>query len=70
VNPFGIQEVTIDQVNLQYAVLSVWDEESQSATYFLQPVWQFKGLTDSGDIIEIYVQAVDQEFVAPAPEIR
>lgn len=65
VNPFGIAEVTVDQVNLQYAVLSVWDETSQTATYYLQPVWQFKGLTDSGDIIEIYVQAVDAEYVTP-----
>lgn len=64
-NPFGISEVTIDQVNLQYAVLSVWDEETQTVTFFLQPVWQFKGLTDSGDIIEIYVQAVDEAFVTP-----
>jgi hypothetical protein len=63
-NPFGIAEVTIDQVNLQYAVLSVWDEETQSVTYFLQPVWQFTGLTDAGDIMEIYVQAIEAEFVA------
>lgn len=64
-NPFGIQEVTIDEVNLQYAVLSVWDEMTQTSAFFMQPVWQFKGLTDSGDIIEIYVQAVATDYVSP-----
>jgi hypothetical protein len=68
VNPFGIAEVTIDQVNLQYAVLSVWDETSQTATFYLQPVWQFKGLTDTGDIIEMYVQAVDGEYITPTAQ--
>lgn len=67
INPFGIESVTIDQVNLQYAVLSVWDDETQTPTFFLQPVWQFKGQTDTGDVIEIYVQAVEQEYVAPPP---
>ncbi|NIR96294.1 MAG: hypothetical protein GWO08_22465, partial [Gammaproteobacteria bacterium] len=65
VNPFQIAEVTISEVHLQYAVLTVWNEETQSPIFYLQPVWQFKGLTDSGDIIEIYVQAVDSEYVSP-----
>jgi hypothetical protein len=63
VNPFGIKEVIIDQVDLQYAVLSVWDEETQTSTFTLQPVWQYKGVTDSGDLIDIYVQAAAAEYV-------
>lgn len=61
--PFTIEEVTIDEVTLEYAVLSIWDEETQTSSYILQPVWQYSGLTNNGDIIEIFVQAIEAEFV-------
>ncbi|MFZ0547396.1 MAG: hypothetical protein WAM60_18260, partial [Candidatus Promineifilaceae bacterium] len=63
INPFMISQVTISEVNLQYAVLSVWDETTQSASFFLQPVWQFKGTTDTNSTIEIYVQAIDSQYI-------
>jgi hypothetical protein len=62
---FGIRQATINEITLQYTVVTLFDEETGAVTLFLQPVWQFKGLTDTGEIIEIYVQAVDESFVAP-----
>jgi hypothetical protein len=62
---FGIRQATINEITLQYTVVTLFDEETGAVTLFLQPVWQFNGLTDTGEIIEIYVQAVDESFVAP-----
>jgi hypothetical protein len=61
--PYQINQVTIDMIDLIYIFTPVWDNETQLATYYLQPAWRFQGATDTNENIDIFVQAVPSEYV-------
>jgi hypothetical protein len=73
--PFRYEQVQIDTVELAYVVTYFWPEESivggdviverVSPTIFLQPAWAFKGTTDNGDTIHLFVQAADPAYLQP-----
>jgi hypothetical protein len=65
--PYQIKQVTIDQVDLVYTAIPVYDEATSQLSYTLQLVWRFRGTADTNEIIEIFVQAVESSFIAPAP---
>ncbi|MCI0396869.1 MAG: hypothetical protein L0322_18280, partial [Chloroflexi bacterium] len=56
--PYQIGQVTIDQVDLVYAVIGTYDESTQTTQFILSPAWRFKGTTDTNELIDIYVQAI------------
>jgi hypothetical protein len=62
---YGIREVTITQVDLLYSVNFVYNEEnySEPPLIIVQPVWRFTGTTDTNEIVEIFVQAVADEYI-------
>lgn len=60
----SIGQVTIDQVELVYAVVSVYDEATQTSRFLFSPAWRFHGTTDRQELIDIYVQAVPDTLVA------
>ncbi len=63
-----IGQVTIDQVELVYAVISVYDEATQTSRFLFSPAWRFHGTTDRQEMIDIYVQAVPDALIAsPIP---
>lgn len=64
----SIGQVTIDQVELVYAVISVYDEATQTSRFLFSPAWRFHGTTDRQEMIDIYVQAVPDALIAsPIP---
>lgn len=65
--PSPISQVNIDKVELiyTYSYLPSVDGSDSGATY-LQPAWRFTGTTDTGELVEIIVQAVSPEFLQPA----
>jgi hypothetical protein len=67
VEPYLIGQVTIEQVDLIYTVTTVFDEDNSNGRFLVQPVWRFKGSADTNEIVEIFVQAVDNDFVS-APD--
>ncbi|GAB4162753.1 MAG: hypothetical protein Fur0021_37260 [Candidatus Promineifilaceae bacterium] len=60
----SIGQVTINQVELVYAVVSVYDEATQTSRFLFSPAWRFQGTTDRQEMIDIYVQAVPDTLVA------
>ena len=60
----GIGQVTIEQVELVYAVISVYDEATQTSRFLFSPAWRFQGTTDRQEMIDIYVQAVPDALIA------
>ncbi|MBE2198406.1 MAG: hypothetical protein IAE79_07320 [Anaerolinea sp.] len=63
VDPYKITDVTIDQIDLVYQYSPVFSENQGVTAFMWQPAWRFKGMTNTDEIIEIYVQAVPGEFV-------
>ena len=60
----SIEQVTINQVDLIYAVISTYEEATQTSRFLFSPAWRFLGTTDRQEIIEIYVQAVPDTLIA------
>jgi hypothetical protein len=67
--PFRYEEVTVNSVELAYASTYIFPEEDErtgfdQSTLILQPTWKFTGTADNGDIIDLFVQAVDEAYLA------
>lgn len=68
-NPYEFEQVTVDAVRLIYK--RTMDRPAQPEQNlqtlppltYIQPVWQFSGHTDNGDVIEFFVQAVDPAYL-------
>ena len=66
--PVPITEVNIDKVELVYYYTFVNDPEYDGPGQdWLQPAWRFTGTTNTGEMIEITVQATATDFVQPPP---
>jgi hypothetical protein len=61
--PERIRLVTIHEISMLYSVAPIFDSFTEPPRYVVQPVWRFKGETNTREIIEIYVQAVTDEFI-------
>jgi hypothetical protein len=65
VDPYQFTRVTINEVKLTYLQIfdvENFDQQSRPPEY-LQPAWEFSGVTDNGDKIVLRVQAVAPEFL-------
>jgi hypothetical protein len=63
-----IRQVTIQEIDLLYHVTPILiglagPQGRGERSFIIQPLWRFKGETDTNEIIEIYVQAVTGEFI-------
>lgn len=66
--PVPITQVNIDKVELIYYYTFVNDPEYDGPGQdWIQPAWRFSGMTDTGEIVEITVQATDPGFIQPVP---
>jgi len=66
--PVPITQVNIDRVELIYTYTFVSDPEFDGpGEDWLQLAWRFSGVTDTGELVEITVQAVAPEFIQPVP---
>jgi hypothetical protein len=65
--PERIRLVTINEITMLYSVAPIFDDYNEPPRYVVQPVWRFKGETNTNEIIEIYVQAVTDEFIQEQP---
>jgi hypothetical protein len=61
--PTSIRRVTIHEITMLYSVAPIFENFHEPPRHVVQPVWRFKGETDTNEIIEIYVQAVTDEFI-------
>jgi hypothetical protein len=66
-NPYQINQVAFDQIDLVYTAVPVYDDAAAQISYTLQLVWRFRGTADTDEIVEIYVQAVEGTYVSPSP---
>jgi LysM repeat protein len=63
-------DVTIERVELVYltnnpAYRDGENTETAAAQDFLQPAWHFQGRYSNGDVLDILVQALEQEYLSP-----
>jgi hypothetical protein len=74
--PFRYGEVQISGAELVYYITYLYPEgafdgdvmvEPVYPTIYLQPAWGFSGTADNGDEIKLFVQAVAEEYLLPAP---
>lgn len=65
--PVPISQVNIDKVELVYgySFTPAPDGNGPGGTW-MQPAWRFTGTTDTGEIVELLVQAVAPEYLQPA----
>lgn len=65
--PVPISQVNIDKAELiySYSYTPSPDGTGPGGTW-IQPTWRFTGTTDTGEIVELLVQAVAPEFLQPA----
>ncbi|MCP5098080.1 MAG: hypothetical protein GY943_21240 [Chloroflexi bacterium] len=67
--PFIYEQFTVNTVELVYFYSYIYPDYDEEIRYFepptvvLQPVWQFSGEADNGDLIELYVEAVAPEYL-------
>lgn len=64
---YKIGQATINEVSLIYIFSPVYNEETTETQFYLQPAWQFRGETDTNEVITLYVQAVDPSLVQVPP---
>lgn len=65
VDPYQFTEITIDEVKLAFMRIydfEGFDKRSRPPEY-IQPAWEFTGVTDNGDTIQLRVQAVAPEYL-------
>jgi hypothetical protein len=65
--PERIRLVTIHEISMLYSVAPIFDSFTEPPRYVVQPIWRFKGETNTREIIEIYVQAVTDAFIQEQP---
>jgi hypothetical protein len=58
-----IRQVNISRYDLVYTVAYVYEDYTQPPTLVIQPVWRFSGEANNGELVEIYIQAVADEFI-------
>jgi hypothetical protein len=58
-----IRQVNITQADLIYTITYVFTSHTEPPTLIIQPAWRFSGATNTSEIVEIYVQAVADEFI-------
>ena len=58
-----IRQVNITRYELVYTVAYVYEDYTQPPTLVIQPAWRFSGEANNGELVEIYVQAVADEFI-------
>lgn len=65
--PVPIGQVNIDKVELvyTYSYTPAPDDSGPGGTW-QQPAWRFTGVTDTGELVELLVQAVAPEYLQPA----
>jgi LysM repeat protein len=67
--PFSHPNVTIDRVELVYYAVNpniqAYDPTVSERDPYMQPVWHFHGYYESGEEIDIVIQALKQEFLSP-----
>ena len=68
-------QVTISEVSLGYRYVYIYDDvlvegdmvvdvaPAGPPAFYIQPVWQFRGTTEHGDLVTFYVQAVAPEYL-------
>lgn len=66
--PYRVNRATIEQVDLVYLFSPIFDDTYRVVQFVIQPAWRFSGSTDANEIIEIFVQAVQPEYVQSASE--
>lgn len=66
-DPYKINQVTIDSVDMIYGLSAIFEEGRSDPRMLLQPAWRFQGVTDANEGITFIVQAVADEFLAPTP---
>ena len=61
---------TIEKVELMYYATdpAYYDETLEPGEVYLQPVWYFQGHNENGDEVNIYIQALRQEYLLPQTE--
>jgi hypothetical protein len=63
-DPYQISQVIMTEVDLIYTVNAIYEENNNSSRFIMQPVWRFKGTTNNNEVIEIFVQAVEESYLA------
>jgi len=58
-----IREVNITRADLIYNISYIFEERNQAPTLVVQPVWRFSGTTNTNELVEIFVQAVLDQFI-------
>lgn len=77
--PMYYQDVQINEVSLVYYVTYYYPEMPETGgmdtfmsmeppTIYVQPAWSFKGTAENGDQIQLFVQAVSQEYLQGGSE--
>jgi hypothetical protein len=61
--PHRITEVTVNEVALMYMIVPVYEEVNRAPRMVALPVWRFRGESDTNEIVEIYVQAVTDDYI-------
>ena len=65
--PVPIGQVNIDKVELVYTYSYTSSPDGTDAgSTWQQPAWRFTGTTDTGELVELLVQAVAPEYLQPA----
>lgn len=65
--PAPINQVNIDKVELVYNYSYTYlPDNSGPGQTWIQPTWRFTGTTETGELVELLVQAVAPEFLQPA----
>jgi hypothetical protein len=58
-----IRQVNITRADLVYNISYIFEERNQAPTLVVQPVWRFSGTTNTNELVEIFVQAVLDQFI-------
>lgn len=70
-DPEPYTQMTVNEVNMVYFYAYIFPEYDESQpvygppTIVLKPVWRFAGETNTGEQIELFVDAVDPAFIQP-----
>lgn len=58
-----IRQVNITQADLVYTISHVFTNHTEPPTLIIQPAWRFSGTTNTNELVEIFVQAVADEYI-------
>jgi LysM repeat protein len=72
IGPFSQPKITIDSVELVYVASNpnyqIFDPAAAERSSHIQPVWHFHGFYESGEEVDIMVQALKRDFLLPELE--